>query len=245
MNSLLPPNASPLERDLEAIITESADLPIQIRSLWDPWSCPASLLPWLAWAVSVDDWQDAWPEQIQRQAIEASFEVHRYKGTPYAVQRALDSLGIRTEVVEWWEPQGSGLPGTMRVTALLNDNISGGEGLINAEMLSLVTRAVEKAKRGSIHFDVELGIALAEAFTLAAGAGPAVGVTDVAPLAMPVLPDPAAGDQAISLVDYQVVLSDQAGAIAPFIPDLSAGHPMAGGGEHRIDISDYQLTGVA
>ncbi|MBJ6889264.1 phage tail protein I, partial [Vibrio cholerae] len=78
------------------VIVQSTDLPIRIKDLWDPYSCPLSLLPWLAWALSVDEWDDRWPEHIKRQVVQDSFDVHRFKGTPYAVQKALDSLNIKT-----------------------------------------------------------------------------------------------------------------------------------------------------
>lgn len=245
MNRLLPPNASPLELNLDSLIAAATDLPIQIRQLWDPWSCPAVLLPWLAWAVSVDEWQDAWPEQTKRRAIAASFEVHRYKGTPYAVQRALDSLGISTEVIEWWEPSGSGQPGTMKVLALVNQNIVGDQGLINADMLRQVTRAVESAKRGSIHFTVELGIALTEAFALAGAAGPGVGIADASPESLPVVPDPGGGSIELALGGRSVTLADHDALIEPYLPDPAAGQILLAGVEHRLELSDYQLTGVA
>ena len=245
MNKLLPPNASPLELDLETIIADIAQLPVQIRQLWDPETCPVQLLPWLAWAVSVDEWHDAWPEQTQRSAIAASFEIHRYKGTPYSVQRALDSLGISTEIIEWWEPEGSGQPGTMKVLAMVNQNIIGGEGLINAEMLRLATRAIEGAKRGSIHFDLELGIALTEALALAAGVGPGVGLSDTSPESLPVVPDPAGGSIELALGGHSVTLADHAALIEPYLPDPAAGQILLAGIEHRLELSDYQLTGVA
>lgn len=245
MNSLLPPNASTLELNVERIIAEATSLPISIRDLWDPWRCPAALLPWLAWATSVDEWQDNWPEQAKRRAIDAAFEVHRYKGTPYAVQRALDSLGISTEVTEWWESGGSGQPGTMKILALVNENIVGGQGLINADMLRQVTRAVESAKRGSIHFTVELGIALTEVFALAGGFGPGVGIADASPESLPVVPDPGSGSIELALGGHSVTLADHDALIEPYLPDPGAGQILLAGVEHRLELSDYQLTGVA
>lgn len=190
--SLLPSNSTQLERDLELLLAHSTDLPIAIKTLWDPYNCPASLLPWLAWANSVDDWQESWPEKVKRQVIADAFDVHRYKGTPHSVQTALDSLGVKSSIVEWWEPAGSQQPGTMAVTAVLNDNITAnGEGVINAQMLRLITRAINNAKRGSIHYDLELGIYFSEGFSLAAARAKAVGINEAAPLSAAVLPDSA------------------------------------------------------
>ena len=155
------------------------------------------------------------------------------QGHPYSVQRALDSLGISTEIIEWWEPEGSGQPGTMKVLALVNQNIIGGEGLINAEMLRLATRAIEGAKRGSIHFDLELGIALTEALALAAGVGPGVGLSDTSPESLPVVPDPAGGSIELALGGHSLTLADHAATIAPYLPDSASGQIRLAGIAHR------------
>jgi phage tail P2-like protein len=81
MNSLLPPNASPQEAAIEAATARIADVPVPNASLWTPATCPAALLPWLAWALSVDEWDGTWPEERQRAVIAASVGVHRRKGT--------------------------------------------------------------------------------------------------------------------------------------------------------------------
>ena len=49
--SLLPPNASALERKLEQATLRLGTLPVPLRELWNPDTCPAHLLPWLAWTV--------------------------------------------------------------------------------------------------------------------------------------------------------------------------------------------------
>jgi P2-related tail formation protein len=51
--SLLPPNVSGLERALEQASARVGDIPVPIDPLWNPATCPARLLPWLAWALSV------------------------------------------------------------------------------------------------------------------------------------------------------------------------------------------------
>jgi len=99
---LLPPNASPLEQAAEAAINsaiESIDVPL--RDLWNPDTCPAALLPWLAWTLSVDVWDSSWPEATQRAVIAESVTVHRTKGTPGGLRRALQAMGYGdVEVLE-------------------------------------------------------------------------------------------------------------------------------------------------
>ncbi|KAA5603241.1 phage tail protein I [Roseospira marina] len=113
---LLPPNATALERALEDTTARLDAVPAEvIRSLWDPWACPEPLLPWLAWACSVDEWDDAWPEATRRRVIADSYSVHAVKGTVGAVKRALASLGYDTRLVEWPEDDPPADPYTFRV----------------------------------------------------------------------------------------------------------------------------------
>jgi phage tail P2-like protein len=105
--SLLPPNASALLRDLEAIFGNSFDLPTLNRYVVNPDLAPAHILPWLAWALSVDDWSDSWPEQIRRNVIKASVEVHRKKGTIGALKKALQAFNYTNVKVEEWFEYGA------------------------------------------------------------------------------------------------------------------------------------------
>lgn len=99
--SLLPPNATQLQRDVEQVNAEIDDLPIYFRDLWNPETCPLDLLPWLAWSLSVDDWDDNWSEEVKRRVVKESYGIHRQKGTVSAVRRALASLGYTSiKIVE-------------------------------------------------------------------------------------------------------------------------------------------------
>jgi phage tail P2-like protein len=102
--SLLPPNATKLERDIEATGTKRlAGISIPIRDLWNPDTCPTALLPWLAWAYSVDTWISTWTEAQQRAYIKNSLLIHKYKGTVGALSRAMSALGYEWRLVEWFE----------------------------------------------------------------------------------------------------------------------------------------------
>lgn len=86
---LLPANATALERALAGATGRIGAVPTPLRELfrWD--TCPADLLPWLAWEMSVDIWDQGWPEARKRAIIRESFELHRAKGTLYAIDRYL------------------------------------------------------------------------------------------------------------------------------------------------------------
>ena len=114
MSTLLPPNSTAQERALEASVERMATLPVHIDRTWDPTRCPAKLLPWLAWALSVDEWNAEWPEETKRDAIAASPEVHRKKGTAGALKRALRALRVHARVM-WSGGKKSADPFTFRL----------------------------------------------------------------------------------------------------------------------------------
>ncbi len=123
VTALLPSNATPFERAMLA--TDLAALaeidPGIIATIWDPWRCPAVLLPWLAWALSVDVWDKNWTEDRKRKVIAASPLVHRLKGTRGAVRRALDAFDLESLIVEWWEEETPARRGTFRVETVYRD----------------------------------------------------------------------------------------------------------------------------
>jgi phage tail P2-like protein len=118
---ILPPNATSMERAvLAAELARFAIVdPTVIVTIWNPATCPAALLPWLAQGVSVDVWSDTWPEAQKRAVIAASPIVHRLKGTIGAVRRALAAFDLETRVVEWW--QDGSRRGTFRIEIVYRD----------------------------------------------------------------------------------------------------------------------------
>ncbi len=56
MTDLLPPNRTALGARLAA--SHPLALPVPLRTLWNPATCPAHCLPFLAWAFSVDQWHE-------------------------------------------------------------------------------------------------------------------------------------------------------------------------------------------
>lgn len=113
MNSLLPLNSTALERAVEAAGVDNAAVPL--RTLYDPDTCPAHLLYQLAWAWSVDRWDDSWTDAVKRSVIRSSFYVHAHKGTIGALRRVVEPFGYLIEVQEWWQTEPLGVPGTFAV----------------------------------------------------------------------------------------------------------------------------------
>lgn len=119
MNSLLPPGSSVLERRLAQACSDISDLNVPLRDLWNPWKCPVKFLPYLAWAFSVDRWEETWPETDKRQAVSDAFWIHQRKGTVAAVRRVIETLGYSMTLQEWWEVADPA--GTFRLEIDLND----------------------------------------------------------------------------------------------------------------------------
>ncbi|MDF1687313.1 MAG: phage tail protein I [Parvibaculaceae bacterium] len=101
MTSLLPQNASALEKRLDTVNASRFDLNIRISELWNPYTCPIDFLPYLAFAFSVDYWDENWSEEAKREVVAQAIKVHRHKGTPGALKDMLRAAGYgEVELVE-------------------------------------------------------------------------------------------------------------------------------------------------
>lgn len=129
MSDLLPPNATKAERAISLAVNRAPGVPI--RTLWSPQTCPEGILPWLAWALSVDEWDTAWPLAKKRAAVADSIAMHRRKGTIGALRRALESLGYEVEVDE-----KTGTAYTFRLLFKVGEGAAGG---------ALIDAAISKA----------------------------------------------------------------------------------------------------
>ncbi|CAN7462783.1 MULTISPECIES: phage tail protein I [Pseudomonas] len=143
MKSLLPLNSTQLERAIEAAIDETTEIPL--RTLYNPDTCPAHLLYQLAWAWSVDRWDEAWPEEVKRSVIRSSFYVHAHKGTIGALRRVVEPFGYLIEVVEWFQTEPKGVPGTFALKIGVSD-----EG-ISEETYQELTWLIDDARPVSRH----------------------------------------------------------------------------------------------
>ena len=172
--SLLPPNATTQETALEQTTARISQIPIKINPLWNPQICPVELLPWLAWALSVDTWDSDWPESTKRQVIADSVAVHRHKGTLSSIRRVLNALGVIVEIEEWFQYQGA--PHTFRLTAWVNDQVAIENTPLNPTLYRNLQRTVNQVKPVRSHYDLRVGIALDSTLALG-GLSTAVGVS--------------------------------------------------------------------
>lgn len=120
MSDLLPYNATEQERALAETTARISDVPVIVREVWNPDTCPSNVLPWLAWAFSVDDWDTNWTDAQKRQVIKESVYSQRIKGTIGAVTRQLAALGYEIQILEWFQQEPEGTPYTFEVYITAN-----------------------------------------------------------------------------------------------------------------------------
>jgi phage tail P2-like protein len=154
-NSLLPQNASRAERAIEAATARIGDVPTPIRDLWDPDTCPAELLPWLAWALSIDAWKPYWPEHIKRARLRTALDIQRRKGTAQSVRQVVAAFGGQVQLREWFQMDPPGTPHTFEMVLTLAGE--GGE-TATAAFTDDVIGEVSRTKPVRSHFTFTQGL---------------------------------------------------------------------------------------
>lgn len=172
MTGLLPPNASALERAADAVIqARIGALPVPLRDLWSAQDCPVALLPWLAWSLSIDQWDAAWPEHVQRARIASAIAVQRIKGTRQSVADVIASFGGNVVLREWWQKTPRGVPHTFDLTVAL----AGDQGQApTAEFITSVITEVARTKPARSHFTFSVAVNFAGGLGLRGVARPMI-----------------------------------------------------------------------
>lgn len=147
--SKLPPSASKMERMMEQVFWEElALIERDIRNFYDPYQCRVDLLPYLAWEMSVDYWDENWSEQTKRDVIAASNPIHTTKGTRYALDKSIESIrddGL--SVTEWFDDEANLAPGFFRV------NLEARNSDIDENTVPQIYTAVNNAKNTRSHLE--------------------------------------------------------------------------------------------
>lgn len=149
-NSLLPPSSTAWLRYTEAGCARLSAITVALRTLWTPTASPVDLLPYLAWALSVDRWDKDWPADRKIAAIQRSYWLHRRKGTRAAVRRVVEDMGFSATFAEWFEVGDT--PGTFRLEVDIK------EVGLTAKTLAELNRLINDAKPVSRHL-AQLNIA--------------------------------------------------------------------------------------
>lgn len=140
---LLPVGSTPLEIAAAQACARMVDIDVPLSKLWNADTCPLVLLPYLAWAWSVDRWDEDWPEATKRSVVKAAYTVHKRKGTIGAIRRVVEPLGYLIKVIEWWKTGET--PGTFRL------DVGVLETGITEEMYRELERLIDDAKPCSRH----------------------------------------------------------------------------------------------
>ena len=156
---LLPHGSTLLEQRAAEITRFAVQNPIIIADLINPERCPLELLPYLAWAFSVDKWDEDWSEEVKRIAIKQSFFIHRYKGTIAAVKRVIEPIGYLVELNEWFNQKPQAKVGTFSLTVEVPET-----GL-NEQTYNELVRLINDVKPVSRHLS-QLAIAISPTGTM-------------------------------------------------------------------------------
>ena len=108
MYSILPKNASYLELSLEKTVSKFLEPKTFLKksfddiflSLWDYRSCDESLLPYLAWALGVEIWNDGMSLSQKRQIIKTYLKIRKLRGTVWGLHLAFEALGVDARIKE-------------------------------------------------------------------------------------------------------------------------------------------------
>lgn len=169
--SLLPPNATALERALEALSRRLDEIPVPLRDLVNVETCPDRFLPWLAFTRSVDAWNPAWSPRVKRNLIAASIDLHRRKGSAKSVRDVVQAFGGQIALREWWQMDPPGAPHTFDMVLTL----TGDDGETASQtFIDEVIDEVARTKPARAWFTVTQGFAAAGGMAIAAAARPAV-----------------------------------------------------------------------
>lgn len=164
--SLLPPNATVLERALEVLLAERlAAIESAYRAWWSADDCPEQDLPWLAWALSIDEWDPAWPLAVRRALVARAIDTQRRKGTVASISSIFTVFGGSVALQEWWQSDPPAAPHTFNLLVAL-----AGTDAPTTEYVDSVMRAVDAAKPLRSHYT----------FTLAQRFNGAIGLRGVA-----------------------------------------------------------------
>lgn len=151
MNDLLPPSATSQERSLALSAGRVSDVASPLRQLWNPDTCPVEILPWLAWALSVDTWNPNWSETTKRAVVRSAIATAKYKGTKKAVKDALQALGAGVVMVEWFEKSPVGDPHTFTINIVAQDT--------SIEAQAAMVSEIDRTKPLRSHYDIVFGVA--------------------------------------------------------------------------------------
>ena len=151
--SLLPPNHTQFENDLETVSSRISNIPVEIRDIWNPDTCPFELLPWLAWSLSIDSWKDYWTESVKRARLRDAVSISRKKGTAKSLHDVVSSFGV---LMELDETSADLAPFQFNIKIDVNN-----VGAQSAEFTRDIIEEISRTKRSSSYFELQQQVKIA------------------------------------------------------------------------------------
>lgn len=141
MFSLLPPNATRLEKALEQTAARISNLPVPFIELNRIDSCPESHLAWLAWEHRVEYWQSNWNIGQKRQAISAAKDFNAGRGTPATLKALINAVVSQDQyqLKAWHQLVPKGQPYTF--TVIISEQV-----MLSIEQLAKLHTAIDATK---------------------------------------------------------------------------------------------------
>lgn len=169
--SLLPPNASRIEKAFEKVVMQMAAIPTPVREVWNADTCPLPLLPWLAWALGIRQWNAGWSEPVRRSVVRNAFAIARRKGTRRSVREVVEAFGGAIAIRENFELTPPGPAHTF--SAVLTLNGQSGEP-VTARFVEEVVAEIERTKPVRSHFTFQQGLSFGASIAVVAAIRPVV-----------------------------------------------------------------------
>lgn len=157
-------------RALETLAARVSALDLAPTVLYDFDNVSASALIHLAEQFNVlgdAGWDIANTDDKKRALLKEAVALHRIKGTPYAVKRSLELLGVNATLTEWFQTEPQGVPYTFVVDAQVTDQLEGAAA-IDAARSAQIERVVSFWKPARSHFDLRVGVGMKTSLRTAA-----------------------------------------------------------------------------
>lgn len=162
--SLLPLSDPDEDRKVERAFGQRAEIYLPafdtLSQLYNPATVRTDFLPVLAKAFRVDFWDEQLSESEKRNLLAQTIQLHRHKGTRWAVERVLEILGVEGEILEWFEPgdifgeQRNTEPYTFTVLAWVSKMTTTAGVLLSQTGLERLVRLVHLYKNARSHFEL-------------------------------------------------------------------------------------------
>lgn len=161
MSDILPPSIRDKRTEILDDIHKSRmdALPLEKLTVRDYDKVDAKALPALIKEKQIEDFiTGTMSEKMIRRLLKEADNLRRLTGTPAAVKRALEAVGIVGVLTEWWQMNPKGEKSTFKIEALVNENLVPiSQPVFSPERVAEAFRLIDAAKRLSQHYTINAG----------------------------------------------------------------------------------------